>query len=165
MPGPTDHDATAEDRGAERPPSRGWLPAVAVAAAVLLASVVPVPGGAPADPGAVSLTDPFHLLGYAALAAVLVGPIAATHRERIGFRSEPSPSRATMAALVAVFAALAATAFGLGIELVQARIPWRSFAVADAVVNATGALVGASLAVVWRTRTGDRDGDENRNRS
>jgi len=36
----------------------------------------------------------------------------------------------------------AAVAFGFGIELLQAPIPWRSFAWSDAAVNAIGAVVG-----------------------
>ncbi|WP_058366601.1 VanZ family protein [Haloparvum sedimenti] len=133
--------------GGSRDTSRtDWRPAAAIAAAVLLASVVPVPGDASAGGGVVSLTDPFHLLGYAALAAALVCPVGAGLRERIGFRSAALLPRT---AVVATLAALASTAFGLGVEVVQAPIPWRSFAVADAVVNAVGALIGAAIAVAW----------------
>ena len=42
----------------------------------------------------------------------------------------------------------AATAFGFGIELVQAPIPWRSFAWTDAALNAAGAVVGAVTGAV-----------------
>ncbi|GAB3418424.1 hypothetical protein GCM10027435_18410 [Haloparvum alkalitolerans] len=152
---PTDGAGTSDTPEA---PRAGVRPAVAVAAAVLLASVVPVPGEAPADPGIVGLTDPFHLLGYAALAAALVRPVRVALRERIGFPSADALPRSVVAALLA---ALAATAFGLGVEVVQAPLPWRSFAVADALVNASGALIGAGLAAAWLSRSGARSGDEN----
>lgn len=159
MPKSTDADATDRDGGAGRSSSHGWRPAAVVAAAVLLASVVPVPGEAPADPGIVSLTDPFHLLGYAALAAALTGPVAATLRDRIGFRTRTA---LRSAAATAVLAAVAATAFGVGVEAVQASVSWRSFATADALVNAAGALIGAVLAVAWRVRRSGRGGGGDR---
>ncbi|WP_241991792.1 hypothetical protein [Halorubrum sp. SS7] len=120
---------------------------------MLVASVVPVPGssggggsalGGVLDvlPAGVGLTDPFHLVGYAVLAALLV-PV--TRGNRLG----------------PLLAAGGAVAFGLGIELVQAPIPWRSFAWRDAAVNAVGAAVGAAIAAA-RTRVSgsasDRDG-------
>ncbi|PHQ44826.1 hypothetical protein DJ68_16355, partial [Halorubrum sp. C3] len=77
----------------------------------------------------IGLTDPFHLVGYAVLAALLV-PVT---RE---FRFGP------------LLAVAVAVAFGFGIELVQAPIPWRSFAWGDAAVNAGGAVIGAGIAVV-----------------
>ncbi|RLM63625.1 hypothetical protein DVK05_14530 [Halorubrum sp. Atlit-8R] len=124
-----------------------------IAFVVLVASVVPVPGSSgggesalggalDALPAGVGLTDPFHLVGYAVLAALLV-PVAR------GNRFGP------------LLAAGGAVAFGFGIELVQAPIPWRSFAWRDAAVNAVGAAVGATVAAA-RTRvswsTSDRDG-------
>ena len=112
---------------------------------MFVGSVVPVPassggsgggafGGAlggvlDALPAGIGLTDPFHLVGYAVLAALLV-PAAR------GRRYGP------------LLAAAGAVAFGFGIELVQAPIPWRSFAWGDAAVNAGGAVIGASVAVV-----------------
>ncbi|TKX83214.1 hypothetical protein EXE43_25420, partial [Halorubrum sp. SS5] len=91
--------------------------ALAFALVVLVASVVPVPGssggggsalGGVLDvlPAGVGLTDPFHLVGYAVLAALLV-PV--TRGNRFG----------------PLLAAGGAVAFGFGIELVQAPIPWR----------------------------------------
>jgi hypothetical protein len=76
-------------------------------------------------PAGVGLTAPFHVVGYAALAALLV----------------PAAGRESRVVAV-VTAVAAATAFGFGIELVQAPIPWRSFAWSDAAVNAAGATVG-----------------------
>lgn len=145
-------DGTAEDE-ARAAAGTGWQLPVAVAAAVLLASLVPLPGGAPTDPGPVGLTEPFHLLGYGALAAALVGPLRAAIRDRIGFRSDtPAPRRPSTRTLAAVSAILVATAFGFGVEVVQGQLPWRSFAVADALVNATGALIGAAVAVLLDRR-------------
>ncbi|WP_241154876.1 VanZ family protein [Halorubrum sp. CSM-61] len=108
--------------------------AVAFALAVLGASVVPVswvaPGGAEtggdasgALPLDIGLTDPFHLVGYAVLTILASRAIG---RGRRGL----------------LIAAGAAVAFGFGIELVQAPIPWRSFAWRDAAVNAIGAGLG-----------------------
>ena len=92
-------------------------------------------------PVEVGLTAPFHVLGYAALAALIV---RATERER---------------RLVAVATgAVAATAFGFGVELVQAPIPWRSFAWGDAALNAAGAVVGAAGQALRRVRSGERGG-------
>lgn len=130
--------------------------AAAFAVVVLAASVIPIPaapsggsggetvGGAgqtvvDALPAAVGVTGPFHFLGYAVLAALLV---RATGRER---------------RVVAVaMAVTAATAFGFGIELVQAPIPWRSFAWSDAAVNAIGAVLGASGYALRRLGSGER---------
>ena len=123
----------------------------AVGALVFVGSVVPVPtagAGGSADgavglvdgavgivavalPAGVELTAPFHLLGYAVLAALLVSATARDSR-----------------AVAAVAAVAAATAFGFGIEIVQAPIPWRSFAWSDAALNASGAVAGAVVSTV-----------------
>jgi hypothetical protein len=98
------------------------------AVGVVTETVGLVVGAVPAEVG---LTAPFHVVGYAVLAALLV---PATGRE----------SR-----VVAVIAAVAAaTAFGFGIELVQAPIPWRSFAWSDVALNVSGAVVGAVISAV-----------------
>lgn len=116
---------------------RDWLPAIAVGVAILAASVVRVPGEPSPTPGPVGLTDPFHLVGYAAL-AVAVAVTLSEHRE---------PTRSIHVAAIAV---AVATLFGVAIEIVQAPIPWRSFAVADAAVNAVGAVVGVAVLGGWR---------------
>jgi len=66
---------------------------------------------------------PLHLVGYAIL-AVLASRVIGRGRRGL------------------FLAVGAAVAFGFGIELLQAPIPWRSFAWSDAAVNAIGAVVG-----------------------
>lgn len=114
-----------------------------IAASILVASVVRVPGNAPADPGLVTLTDPFHLVGYAALAFALVNALAT--------RRHVSPA-------LLVSAVALATLYGVGIEVVQAPLPWRSLAAVDAAVNAVGAALGAVGFLAWhrRRRAGKR---------
>ncbi|MGZ0746741.1 VanZ family protein [Haloparvum sp. AD34] len=114
---------------------RDWLLAIAVGVAILAASVVRVPDEPSPTPGPVGLTDPFHLVGYAAL-AVAVALALSKQREL---------TRDGHVAAVAV-----ATLFGVGVELVQAPIPWRSFAVADAAINAIGAVGGVAVLGGWR---------------
>ena len=134
MSGPTRDDATAvgetPDPEAENPRDR-WRKAAAFAGVVLLASVVPVPGGgdgsgAAADGllGGIAPTDPFHLVGYALLAA-------------LSARAMPDGVR-WLGVAVGV-----TVGFGFGVELVQTAVPWRAFAWRDAAVNALGASVGA----------------------
>ncbi|SMO82330.1 VanZ family protein [Halorubrum cibi] len=125
--------------GTHRDPSRGsprdrWRPAIAFAAVVLTASVVPVPGGGSGGSGlglgllgpvaaAIAPTDPFHFVGYAVLAAL------SARATGYGVRG-------------LVVAAAVAVAFGFGVEVVQTAIPWRTFAWRDSLVNAVGAIVG-----------------------
>lgn len=107
-----------------------------VALCILVASLVPVPSAGAVTSGAlpagIGLTTPFHLVGYAVLAALVARTTGGTRR--------------------GVLAAVAtAAAFGLGVELVQAPVPWRSFAWADAGVNAVGAFVGAAVHSIRQT--------------
>ncbi|MFC7324557.1 hypothetical protein ACFQMF_08195 [Halorubrum rutilum] len=88
----------------------------------------PLGGGGGTLPVDIGLTDPFHLVGYAVLTVLASRAIGR------GRRGLP-------------LAAGAAVAFGFGIELVQAPIPWRSFAWGDAAVNAVGAGLGAAAVV------------------
>jgi hypothetical protein len=170
----TDSDESAPERGGDR---RGRAPAdgprsvavafandtrpvvasrsvVAFAGLVLAASVVPTPTGASAGGGSgfptavfpawFGLTGPFHLVGYAVLAAL-------ASRAAVRAGRAPAPT--------AALAVGAATGFGFGIELVQAPIPWRSFAWTDAAVNAVGAAGGAAVAAVLALRLWDRGDD------
>jgi VanZ family protein len=120
---------------------------VACAGAVLVASVVRPPGagGSATLLLGVALDKWLHAAAYAALAATLAYAALAAGR--------------TLLVVAAVVAA-----YGLGIEGVQATLPYRTFSVADAAANAVGALVGVAawrlLAVSGvRTRTArDEDG-------
>lgn len=112
-----------------------WVPAIALAGVILVASAVPIPGGGGSSllPFGLGLTAVFHVVGYAALAAALARPLgcASADVER---------------ASAGLFAAAAlATGFGLGVEIVQLAIPWRTFAVVDAGLNAVGAATTALL--------------------
>jgi VanZ family protein len=116
---------------------RRRLVAGAFGLVVVIASVVPVPGSAggtagTAFPFGIGLTDPFHLVGYAILAALVA-------------RAKEQRQRGRVAALLVAIAV--AVAVGFGIELVQATIPWRSFAWRDAAINAAGAVIGGAVAV------------------
>jgi hypothetical protein len=153
-------DRRAETDGPDAAAERPRTVAAAFAVVVFVASVIPVPappsggsgGGAEREivgeggleivdalPVEIGLTGPFHFLGYAVLAALLV--------------RAAGPERRVVA--VAAVAATAATAVGFGIELVQAPIPWRSFAWSDAAVNAVGAALGASGYALRRRGSGE----------
>lgn len=128
-------------RSARSGPGSGRA-AVGVAGVVLAASLVPVPGGGGAGgalPAWLSVTTPFHLVGYAVL-----GALAA----RAATASRPAVALAVGAG--------AAAAFGLGVEVAQAPVPWRSFAWTDAAVNAVGAALGAGAVALRRAASTDR---------
>lgn len=127
------------DRSDEATTARWQIRTVAFALVVFLSSIVPVPSGASAGGSGngvcslcsalgVGLTDPFHFVGYAVLAAFLA-------------RTMRRSRRGLLVALVT------AVTFGFGVELVQSTIPWRSFAWGDAAVNAAGAIVGIGVSV------------------
>jgi hypothetical protein len=147
--GRADADRLAGTAEADRKRRRGI--AAAFAAVVFVASAVPVPSAASGAAGGggltgalpveVGLTAPFHFVGYAALAALVA-------------RATGSERRAVAVAVGAV----TATAFGLGVEFAQAPIPWRSFSLVDAAVNAAGAVVGAVGYALGRTRSARRRG-------
>ena len=115
---------------------RRWLPAVAVAVVLLVASVVP-PGPAGGAAGPLPLDKLLHTAGYAALAGSLAVALAV--------REQP-------AAWVAARSFCGAVAYGVAIELVQAGVPYRAFSLADAGANALGALVGAAVVAEYRRR-------------
>jgi VanZ family protein len=107
---------------------------VAVLATILVFSVVRPPAGGPTlGPfGRVPLTTWLHGIGYAGLAFVLA----------YALQTSPRPDWQVLCA-VFVFA----TAYGLGIELIQSTLAYRSFDVGDILVNA-----GAAAAAVtgWK---------------
>ncbi|GAB3696791.1 VanZ family protein [Halorubrum pallidum] len=138
-----------------------WALVAAAAAAILLVSLLPVPdlafGGAPGGGGTadplptwVSLTTPFHLVGYAVLGALAaraarsspaIGRLRRADADGTGHRRTGGSAGTVVAAAVGI---AVATAVGFGVELAQSTIPWRSFAWIDAGVNAIGAVGGAS---------------------
>ena len=105
--------------------------AVLVAGVVLVASVVETAGGARTlGPfGLVGADKWTHALAYAALTAALAYASVEDWRGRLALS-------------VGV-----AIAFGIGIELVQWPIPYRTASVADALADAIGACL---LALCWR---------------
>jgi len=116
---------------------RLWVAVTAppvVGAALLVGSVVPLPdgGSGPGVLAAIGGTTTLHVVGYAALTVSI--------RARAGRWT--AVAGATVGGLLV--AAAVATAVGFGIELVQAGLPWRTFALVDAAVNAVGAVAGAT---------------------
>jgi VanZ family protein len=110
---------------------RRWCPAVAVAAALLVAAVVPVaPGGGGGPVGGDKL---MHAVGYAALATALTRALEG-HRRSLAL------------------AFVAAVAYGLLLESVQAPLAYRAFDLADAVANGVGSAVGVGVKAWYRAR-------------
>lgn len=105
--------------------------AVAVAVAVLAASVAPPSDGTAAlGPfGLVGRDKWLHVAAYGALAAAVAYALPARSRRRL-----------------ALAVGLAA-GFGLVVEAIQFGLPYRSFDLADAAVNGVGALLAA---VAWQ---------------
>ncbi|WP_256402777.1 hypothetical protein [Halorubrum salinum] len=161
-----------------------WIVVAAAATAVLGASLLPIPdvalggvprgvGGAGPLPAWVSFTTPFHLVGYAALGALVARAtrvsLTVRRRSRVdGVATGGGPSRvdsdsgggrvggATGLAVVALGVTVAA-AVGFGVELAQSTIPWRSFAWIDVGVNVVGAVVGAGgYAIRWTVSVAPR---------
>jgi len=128
---------------AARSVSTLWLGVAVLAIVILVASVIPVPAATPqTDPtGSVATTTLLHIVGYATLAA---GGIIAVAREGWPGRRR---SRGVGVSAIAVVAGVAL--FGVGTELLQATIPWRTFAVAEVGLNAASAAVGGLLATMW----------------
>lgn len=112
----------------DAPRNARYAAAAVYALGLLLASVID-PAQLPGSTGAGGSTAPLHLLGYAVFALVLGYATG---------RADP---------WTLLLAAVVATAYGAGIELLQATLPHRTFATTDAVLNAVGATAGAAL---WR---------------
>jgi VanZ like family. len=83
-----------------------------------------------------------HIAGYATLAA---GGVIAVARDGWPWRRQ---SRRVELSAVASVVALVAL-FGVSTELLQATIPWRTFAVAEVGLNAASAAGGGLLATMW----------------
>jgi VanZ family protein len=114
------------------PASARWLIVALVAGGILVASVTrPTAVRRVTGPFGVLGVDKYlHFLAYAGFALVLAYALAGRTAERIA---------------VVVF--LAAVSFGLFVELLQLPLAYRTFSLADAAANATGATV---VAVCWR---------------
>ncbi|ERH07470.1 MAG: VanZ like family [Halonotius sp. J07HN4] len=108
---------------------------------ILVASVVPVPTATPqTDPtGTVATTTLLHIAGYATLAA---GSVAVATRR--GLSEHTSQQHRHVGARI-----VAVALFGVGTELLQGVIPWRTFAVAEIGLNAASAVAGGLLAAMW----------------
>lgn len=130
-------------RRADQSVSTLWLAVVVLAIAMLVASVIPVPAATPrTDPtGSVDTTTLLHVVGYATLAA---GGVIAVARE--GWPGRRRPRRVEISAVAGIVALVAL--FGVSTELLQALIPWRTFAVAEIGLNAASGAVGG-LAAMW----------------
>ncbi|MFC7135578.1 VanZ family protein [Halobaculum litoreum] len=113
---------------------------VAVAATVVVASLLPGPsaaGGEPTPDAAPPGTDlVLHAAGYAAVAYAMARALPARDRRR--------DALVPLAGVV-----VAAVALGAGVELAQGLVPGRTPSVLDAVANAVGALAGV---LWWRRR-------------
>jgi VanZ family protein len=107
---------------------RRWRPAVAVAAVLFVAAVVPVSQGGGRGPDGVDKL--LRAVGYAVFAVVLGRALEGRHYPL-------------------ALAFVAAVAYGLLLESVQAPLAFRAFDLADAVANAVGAAVGIT-GKAWR---------------
>ena len=113
---------------------RRWLPALAVAVALLVASAVP-PGPAGGAAGPLPLDKLLHGAGYAALAGTLVVGLATGERS---------------AERVAALSFCGAVGYGVAIELVQAGVPYRTASLTDAGANALGAAAVCLAVLAYR---------------
>lgn len=117
-----------DDRSA--PVRTRWLAVALLAGVILVVSVIPIPESVP-DDGVIPTSVLFHFLGYAALAAALA--IALGSRR---LRSSISGSFA------------GASGYGVLMEFVQSGLPYRTFSTLDMAVNASGALLATTVALV-----------------
>ncbi|WP_331233237.1 VanZ family protein [Natronorarus salvus] len=115
-----------------------WLVVGLLALAILVASVVPIPGAVPEESAGLSTNMLFHLVGYAILSTAL----------SVAFETRRTIGRSVAAAVVC------ATGYGAVIEGVQLFVPYRTGDPVDVAVNAFGALVGACAWWVSRRAEG-----------
>lgn len=117
----------------------GWGVVTTVAGLVLVASLVPVPGGPAGSGGGRVLFALAHVLGYGLLAGTLALAVRRTARPRW---------QATLAVFVAV------VGYGAAIEGLQGLSSHRTFSHADIALNALGAVVGLTCAWLWDRASG-----------
>lgn len=109
-----------------------WLPVIAVLIAILVASLVRPPGAGrliTGPFGVLSFSTWLHGLAYAGLAVVLA----------YALQCRPRPNWRILAAAFAL-----ATAYGVGIELLQSALAYRSFETGDILANAVAAALAAA---------------------
>ena len=110
-----------------------WAPVVLLMTGIFIASAIPdikgLPGGVSDKTG--------HVWAYAALGAAMLRALAG------GVLMPATPVRSTAAVL-------AATAYGIALELYQRFVPGRSADLLDVVADTLGAVVGVALLVVLR---------------
>ena len=115
-----------------------WALSAGIAVTIVFASVVPLPGGGDASPVVPLGVDTWlHAAGYAALSVSMARAHAAGRRSTL---------------LSVVLAALTATVFGVGIEILQTAVPTRGFELHDIGANAAGCLLGVTGWVWLRGR-------------
>lgn len=103
-----------------------WLAVALVAGAILVLSVIPIPGSVPEEGGGVPTSVLFHFLGYATMA-----PLLAFSSLTRDLRVRPIAT-----------GLLGTSAYGVLIECLQYPIPYRSFSYLDMLVNGAGATAG-----------------------
>ncbi|MEM4782089.1 MAG: VanZ family protein [Halalkalicoccus sp.] len=108
-----------------------WAAVGLVAGAILLVSVIPIPGSVPKD-GGVPTSALFHVVGYAVLAALLSIALLATETR----------------VRAALLGSGGASGYGALIECVQYPISYRTFNFLDMLINGAGAGVGVLLLFV-----------------
>lgn len=111
-------------------PRSRWTAVALVSIAILVVSMVPIPGAVPEEGGGIPTSVLFHFVGYGVLAALLA----------VSVLVEETRDRASLTG------AFGASAYGILIECLQYPIPYRSFSYLDMLVNGLGATVGVLLA-------------------
>jgi VanZ family protein len=119
--------------------SHPHAPTVAFALAILVASAAnPRWLGTAGAQSLPALAPALHFVAYAVLAAVVVPLVG------IDLRGVAA-------------AVLLATAYGAGMELLQAGLAYRTASVADLAVNGVGAVLGGTARAVRKRRASDPD--------
>ncbi len=106
-----------------------WAGVLACAGLILVASVLDTGSGPQPTVFGIGLSLYLHLVAYAGLAGAIGYALLGVDRRALAV------------------AAAGAVLFGVGVELVQAPIPYRTASTLDVLVNGLGAALGAA---VWR---------------